>query len=439
MATSSPVTDLLSFLKASPTPWHAVSQAEQRLVQAGFRRLNEGEAWQVEPGDCVYLIRGASTLVAVQLGEAPLSETGIRWIGAHTDSPNLRIKPKGAFVRHGSAQLSVEVYGGVLLHTWLDRDLSIAGRVWFNRKNRIASALIDFEKPIARIPSLAIHLDRNVNTEGLKLNPQTHLSPLIAQLNETAFEFEKRLSQALEEKGEKVSPKDILSFELCLYEAVPPSQGGLEGEYIFSGRLDDLAMCHAALWALIHAPRIPTVSQGIVLFDHEECGSQSQKGASFCLLRDFTERLLFALGEKPPALHRACFHSLMISADMAHAVHPNHAERHDPEHQPVLGRGPVIKLNTNQRYATDGEGIALFEAWCREADVRPQHFVMRSDLACGTTIGPIVAAENGIRVIDVGNPMLSMHSIREMAATSDVEAILRVFQVFFSSREKWSP
>jgi aspartyl aminopeptidase len=428
--------DLLAFVDASPTPYHACAEVVRRLEAAGFRRLDERERWTLAPGDRVFVTRGDTSLLAFVLGAEPLGSAGFRLVGAHTDSPNLRVKPRPEFTRFGSHQLGVEPYGGVLLHTWLDRDLSLAGRVLLRDGSTVAPHLVRLDRPIARIPSLAIHLHRGVNTDGLVLNAQSHLPPLVGLEAAGPLDVRALLADDLASRGLKASRDDVLGFDLALYDVVPSTRSGLRRELVHAPRLDNLGSCHAATVALLAdlGPRAAT--RGIVLYDHEEVGSQSAQGADSGFLRDVLGRLVLgavdgARDGAADALHRALARSFCISADMAHAVHPNHADKHEPQHMPLLGRGPVVKSNVGQRYATDGESWARFERLCRAADVTPQHFVTRSDLACGTTIGPITASQLGVRTVDVGNPMLSMHSIRELCAASDVDAMIRVLRALF--------
>jgi aspartyl aminopeptidase len=432
--------DLLAFVDASPTPYHACAEVIRRLEAHGFRRLDERDGWSLAAGDRVYVLRGDTSLLAFVLGAEPPAAAGFRLVGAHTDSPNLRLKPRPALTRHGVHQVGVEPYGGVLLYTWLDRDLSIAGRVLVRDGAAVTAHLVRVDRPIARIPSLAIHLQRGVNTDGLVLNAQTHLPPLVGLESAGPLDLRELLAGALAARGIGARPEDVLGFDLALFDVVPSTRAGLRRELIHAPRLDNLASCHAATLALLAdlSPRAAT--RGIVLYDHEEVGSQSAQGADSGFLRGVLERLTSTLGARAhgpcdhDAIHRALARSFCISADMAHAVHPNYADKHEPQHMPLLGRGPVVKSNVGQRYATDGEGWAHFERLCRLADVTPQYFVTRSDLACGTTIGPITAAQLGVRTVDVGNPMLSMHSIREQCAAADVDAMIRVLRALFEER-----
>jgi len=416
-----PVQDLLEFVNRSPTPFHAVAETVARLEAQGYRRLDEAEAWEVDRGDKVYVVRGGGSVAAFHMGTVPAREAGFHLVGAHTDSPNLRVKPNPELEKAGYRQLGVEPYGGVLLHTWLDRDLSLAGRVSLADGG---ARLVDFRRELLRVPSLAIHLNRTVNTEGLKLNAQTHMAPILA-LNELG---EINLRALLAEELGDVKAEDVIAWDLMAYDVQPATRSGRSREFIHAGRIDNLASCHAGLSALLATGDDADMSRGIVLYDHEEVGSRSAQGAASDFLRSCLQRLS---GDSTEGFHRAVAKSFLISADMSHALHPNYTDLHEPMHQPVLGGGPVVKINVNQSYATDGESWASFERWARDANVNTQRFVVRSDLACGSTIGPITAAELGIRTVDVGNPMLSMHSCREVAAASDVPQMIDVMKRFF--------
>lgn len=440
-----PVADLLAFIDRSPTPYHAVETVAARLEEAGYERLDEGEPWSFEPADRRYVLRGGS-IAAFEVGSRPPCEAGFRIVGAHTDSPNLRVKPVADVRAHGYGQLAVEPYGGVLLHTWLDRDLSLAGRVVLREGTQLRTRLVDLERAVLRVPSLAIHLFREIHQEGLKLNAQQHLVPILGLAEKLSLE--KLLVEAIASKRERKpsKPGEILSHDLMTYDTQPAARAGGAGEFILASRLDNLASCHAALCALVAArtgrgAKSAAATRVMVLYDHEEVGSRSQAGAAGTFLAEVLARLAVgftaAAARKgttnEQAFERAAARSWLVSADMAHAVHPNYADRHEPGHRPVLGRGPVVKRNFGQSYATDAPGAALFTALCRDVGVTPQHFVVRSDLGCGSTIGPISAARVGIRAVDVGNPMLSMHSCREMAAAADVAPMIDVLTAFFAS------
>jgi len=418
--------DLLDFIKAAPTPRHAVAEVVRRLSEAGFSGFDEGDSWELAPGARGYVRRGGSVAAFVVGGE-PAHEAGFCVVGAHTDSPNFRVKPAADAESAGFATLAVEVYGGVLLSTWLDRDLALAGYLVLGDGTE---ALVRLDGPVCRIPNLAIHLNRDVNKEGLVLNPQNHLSPVIGLSGESVPSLLDRACAALEGSFGGVRPADVLSFELSLFDSQPGSLGGGAGEFLFSARLDNLASCHAALSALLASPGESAKTRAFVLYDHEEVGSQSATGAR----SDFLETLLARLsrGGGPDALPRALSRSLLISADMAPGVHPNYPDKHDRQHRPMLGRGPVIKVNANQSYATDARGAAAFTRACQAEQLAPQHFVSRNDMPCGSTIGPISAARLGVTTVDVGNPMLSMHSCREMAASADVLPMIRVLSRLYS-------
>lgn len=410
--------DLCAYLDASPSPYHAVLETSRRLESVGFTRLNEADAWQLQPGDARYVTRADSSIIAFRVGERPAVESGFRIIGAHTDSPNLRLKPQPATGKEGYAQLGVEVYGGVLLYTWLDRDLGIAGRITVEENGVLERRVVRLHAPVARVASLAIHLDREVNDKGLQLNKQNHLAPMIG-LGDGSIE---KLFAAFGVEYGKVR-----GFDLGLYDLTSATLGGQDDAFVFSARLDNLASCHAATSATV-AARTAASTQVIALFDHEEVGSASAQGADGPFLRDVLTRLVPDHG----SLLRAISQSFCVSADMAHAVHPNYADKHEGKHMPRIGKGPVVKTNVQQRYATDGDTGARFRALCRAADVPVQDFVTRTDLACGSTIGPITAAQLGIATVDVGNPMLSMHSIREMCGAADVAMMIAALGRHFS-------
>jgi len=427
------IDDLLAFIDRSPTPYHAVAEAVDRLERTGFTRLEESESWSLEPGARHYVIRAGGSLAAFELGAAPACEAGFRVVGAHTDSPNLRVKPDPDSSAHGYRQLAVEPYGGLLLHTWLDRDLSLAGRVSLRDGAGVTTRLLRFHEPLLRVPNLAIHLYREINSEGLKLNAQTHMAPVLGLSDAPALV--ELLRDGLDAEGlGRPDAEDVVGFDLMAYDTQPSTRSGPRGEFLHAPRLDNLASSHAGITSLLEAGSAGRAEQTrlVVLYDHEEVGSRSAQGAGGTFLRDTLARLA-TLGapDASEALPRAVAHSWLISADMAHAVHPNYADRHEPAHRPKIGAGPVIKTNVNQAYASDAESAGYFAALCRRVGVEYQNFVTRSDLGCGSTIGPISAARVGIRTVDVGSPMLSMHSCREMAGADDVEPMISVMKAFF--------
>lgn len=418
---------LLAYIDASPSPFHAVAQSVAQLKAAGFQELREADSWDLAPSGRYYVVRGGGSLMAFQLGSQPPAEAGFHVVGAHTDSPNLRLKPRLAKSAHGQVLLDVEPYGGLLVATFADRDLALAGRVLVRTDAGVEPRLVRSAQPVARVPNLAIHLNRTVNDEGLKLNKHQHLSAVFA------------LDEGEQSAGERVlayvaglagcAPEDVLGHDLCLFDAQAGTIGGADQSYINVARLDNLASCYMGLTALLEAVESPaTYTRVLGLFDHEEVGSRSSRGADGSFLPDVLGRLA---GTGADALPRAMARSYQVSADMAHALHPNYADRHDGTHQPRINAGPVIKTNVNTRYATDGETEALFRRVCQLAEVPVQSFVNRPDLACGSTIGSITAAALGLRTVDVGNPMWAMHSAREMAGTSDGLWMHRALSQFY--------
>lgn len=427
--------DLLAFLGASPTPFHAVTSATERLAAAGFQSIAETDPWtDLRPGRYTFAHGGSSVFAFVVPEGKRIS--GFRIVGAHTDSPNLRLKPNAEYKKEGYAQLGVEVYGGVLLNSWLDRDLSLAGRVYVREGDRIETRLVRFTKPMVRVAQLAIHLDREVN-EGLKLNRQEHLAPIFGLADADARDLTALLAEEL-----KTTREAILGSELMLYDTVAPTLGGRNSEMIFSARLDNLAMCHAGVRALIDAAaeaQAGDVVPVVALFDHEEVGSETAYGAQSGFLPRALERIIVGRGGSREDYHRALAGSLCVSADMAHAVHPNYESRHEARHKPVLNGGPVIKINAQQRYATSGATAVLFRELCAKAEVPVQHYAHRTDLPCGSTIGPIASTRLGIRTVDVGNPMLSMHSIRELGGAKDPAMMTKVLGAFYACPDPGGP
>ena len=422
---------LLPFLQRSTTPFHAVANMVRLLEQAGFQRLDEADAWHAEPGRGHYVTRNDSSLIAFRTGGDSLPEAGLRMVGAHTDSPCLKVKPQPELIKNGYFQLGVEVYGGALLNPWFDRDLSLAGRISFrNHAGQIRSTLMDFVHPIAVIPSLAIHLDREVN-QNRSINAQLHLPPLLWPVtgDDTRPDFRSLLLEALHRLQPEQQIDRILDFELYLYDTQPPALLGLERDFIASARLDNLLSCYTGLQALLQCDGTQTCV--LVCTDHEEVGSASHCGADGAFLKSVLERLCAT----PEALTRALHRSLLISADNAHALHPNYADKHDENHGPRMNGGPVIKINANQRYASNSETSAVFRHLAQQLDVPLQSFVVRSDEACGSTIGPIIASGLGVKTLDVGVPQLAMHSIRELAGARDAFYLFQILQAFYSQAD----
>ncbi|MEL7965747.1 M18 family aminopeptidase [Vreelandella neptunia] len=428
------LTRLCDFLRQSPTPWHAAGNMAARLEQAGFQRLEEKASWQLTPGRRYYVTRNDSAIIAFQLPESEL--TALRMIGAHTDSPGLHLKPNATQSSAGWLQLGVQVYGGVLLAPWFDRDLGLAGRVYVRHADgRLESVLLNVDRAIAIVPSLAIHLDRDVNS-GRPINPQTQMAPVLMQSEATTLG--ELVAQWLEEQH-GLRAVEVVDFELGFYDVQPPSLIGVKQELVASARLDNLLSCFIGLEALLACDG----SQGALLVanDHEEVGSASACGAQGPFLADVLRRINAQLGGRgsekgsEESLIQLIQSSLMISCDNAHALHPNFRDKHDERHGPAINGGPVIKVNASQRYATNSVTGALFRDVCRESGVPVQSFVTRADMGCGSTIGPITATELGVPTIDVGVPQWAMHSIRETAGTKDVEHLTRAL-VGFLNRAK---
>ncbi|MDX5371948.1 MAG: M18 family aminopeptidase [Pseudomonadaceae bacterium] len=419
---------LIDFLKASPTPFHATRSLTQRLQAAGFRPLDEREPWHTEPGGRYYVTRNDSSIIAFKLGNRSVLEGGLRLVGAHTDSPCLRVKPQPELQRQGFLQLGVEVYGGALLAPWFDRDLSLAGRVTFREGGKVQSLLIDFERPIAVIPNLAIHLNREAN-QGWAINAQNELPPILAQFSgDDSADFRALLADRLaEEHG--ICADAVLDYELSFYDTQGATLIGLNQDFIAGARLDNLLSCYAGLQALIEAEG--DESCVLVCTDHEEIGSCSACGADGPFLEQVLRRVL----PEGDAFVRTIQKSLLVSADNAHGVHPNYADKHDGNHGPKLNAGPVIKVNSNQRYATNSETAGFFRHLCLAEEVPVQSFVVRSDMGCGSTIGPITASQLGVRTVDIGLPTFAMHSIRELAGSQDLAHLVKVLAAFYASAE----
>ncbi len=404
------------------------------LDAAGFQPLDSSNSWNLEKNARYYVTRNDSAVIAFKTGAGNLPDAGFRIAGAHTDSPCLKIKPHADVSSQSYAQLGVEVYGGALLHPWFDRDLSIAGRVNYqNADGGVASVLVDLKDPVGFIPSLAIHLDRTAN-EGRLINKQKELPPILLQLDEDEkFNFEDYLLEHLQKERDCLDAKAVLSHELLLYDTQPPAIVGLRKQFICSARLDNLLSCYIALHSLIESG--DESASILVCNDHEEVGSVSASGAEGPFLKSVLQRMLEsddqAEGSSAASFDRAIQNSVLLSVDNAHGVHPNFSDVHDKAHSPKLNAGPVIKINANQRYASNSESVALLKSICNRLDIRHQSFVMRSDMACGSTIGPITSALLGISTADIGIASFAMHSIRESAGTADVESMAALIQAFF--------
>ncbi len=407
---------LIEFIDKSPTPFHAVENMRQLLLTNKFVELREDESWSLEASGQYFTTRNGSSIVAFRVGDE-LSR-GFRMIGAHTDSPCLRLKPNPTNEANGYVTFGVEVYGGALLNPWFDRDLSIGGRVVLKKANGdLVSSLVNLEEPVAFIPSLAIHLDRDANNKR-SINAQTMLPPLVGMAGNSVFDFSGLVLQHLLDGG-KCGPKDLLSdFELSLFDINGGKEVGANREFLASARLDNLLSCWLGLQALLTS-RSKSVNQLIVCNDHEEVGSGSFVGAK----SNFLSGVLRRLSQDEVGFQKMIAKSLLVSTDNAHALHPNFPEKHDSSHGPLINQGPVLKINSNQAYATNSESAALLRSAATRAGLKLQNFVVRSDMACGSTIGPLTASQLGIRTVDVGVPTFGMHSVRELAGCKDIESM----------------
>lgn len=414
---------LLDFLQASPTPFHATSSMVDILLSAGYTELFESQAWQLEEQAGYFIRRNDSSLIALWIAD---KSQALRLVGAHTDSPCLKVKPNANLAGKGYFQLGVEVYGGALLAPWFDRDLSLAGRVHARIDGKIESVMVDFERAIATVPSLAIHLDREAN-KGRTINPQTQLPPVLSIAGAKDKDLNSILmaevTKQLVDSGKVV--ESILDYELFFYDTQPPAIIGLESEFIASARLDNLLSCFVGLQSLLESNQ--EQNKLLICTDHEEVGSASACGAQGPFLQQVMERIWPNNEDR----NRIIAGSMMISADNAHGIHPNFSDRHDQNHGPILNQGPVIKVNANQRYATNSLTSAVFKQLCDDVAVKYQVFVTRTDMGCGSTIGPITASEVGIETIDIGVPTFGMHSIRELAGSEDAFELTKVLKHFF--------
>ncbi|MDD7804509.1 MAG: M18 family aminopeptidase [Endozoicomonas sp. (ex Botrylloides leachii)] len=418
---------LLDFLHASPTPYHAVKNMSDILDANGFQKLLEGESWSLKSKGRYYVTRNDASIVAFCIGD---HNKGMRMVGAHTDSPCLKVKPQPEITKHNYLQLGVEVYGGALLTPWFDRDLSLAGRVqYLSTDNILTSQLINFEKAIAVIPNLAIHLNREANKKH-SVNPQTDIPPILFPMAKNEkVNFKDTLKQQLISQGNK-DCQDVMAFDLSFYDVNRPAIIGLRDDFIASARLDNLLSTYVGLYALINH-KDGDATALLVSNDHEEVGSQSATGAQGPFLKNVLERIV-GTGER---LTQVMSRSMLISTDNAHGIHPNYNSRHDSNHGPIINKGVVLKSNANQRYASNDETISLFTLLSQKVNAPVQHFVTRTDLGCGSTIGPLTASMLGLKTLDVGLPTFAMHSIRELAGTKDAYELVTILNEFFQLRE----
>jgi aspartyl aminopeptidase len=419
--------DLIAFLSASPSPYHAVAETARRLNATGFSRVDPTEPWPDGAGG--WFVAQGGALVAWRVPEGGGPADPFRIVGAHTDSPNLRVKPRPDTGCHEWNQLAVEVYGGALWNSWLDRDLGLSGRVAV--RGAAEPLLLRVERPVARVPQLAIHLDRGVNEHGLKLNPQQDLTPVWGTGAPEEGEFRAFVADELSNSGASVVADDVVSYDLMFHDLTRPARLGRNEELLASARLDDQLSCWAAVDALLGTEATASVPV-VCLYDHEEVGSTSATGANGMMLADVLERIVLARGGDRGDLIRARSGSICASADGAHATHPNRPERHEPGHQIAIDGGPVIKVNANQRYATEAATAAAMVDACDRAGVPHQWFVSRNDQPCGSTIGPLTAARLGLATVDVGVAQLSMHSARELCGVDDPLRFASALAAFFT-------
>lgn len=423
--------ELLDFINKSKSAFQSTYEIKSILDNKGYAEIKEEDKWDLKKGGKYYVIKNNSALIAFEIGSGEIEEEGFRLIGAHTDSPGFRIKPNPEIQVEGHyIKLNTEVYGGPILSTWFDRPLSIAGRVTLKSENvfKPEVRLLDINKPILIIPNLAIHMNRNIN-DGYEFNKQKDTLPLLTIVEER-LESNGYLIKLIAETL-KVNTSDILDFDLFLYEYADGMLIGQENELISCGRLDDLWMVFAGLKALINSNEIKS-TKVLVALDNEEIGSLTSQGANSSILENILERITIGLKKERQDFKRALSNSIMISADLAHGLHPNYEEKSDPTNRPMLGKGPVLKIAAGGSYSTDSYASAIFKSICKKAEVPCQVFVNRSDLRGGTTIGPITASKLNIPVIDMGAPVLSMHSIRELATVKDNEYTIKAFTEFFN-------
>ncbi|KAI9193205.1 peptidase M18 [Polychytrium aggregatum] len=449
---SSAASQFIKFVNASPSPFHAVAESKKLLLEQGFVELKERDSWanKIQRNGKYFFTRNQSALIAFVVGGKYAPGNGFSILGAHTDSPCLKLKPKSKKESVGYLQVGVQTYGGGLWNTWFDRDLSIAGRVLVHtQEDKWEHQLVKIDEPILRIPTLAIHLDRGID-EGFKFNKEVQLTPILASASK-ALNGEKKDDSAVHHpvllqriaKELNIQADQIGDFEICLYDTVPATIGGIEQEYIFSARLDNLMMSFCSIKALTNSLREPTSVANdpnirlVALFDNEEVGSNTAHGADSNLLTVVLKRIadVDIVGLSAPvsktAFEESLLKSLLVSADMAHAVHPNYAEKHESNHRPQMNQGVGVKINANQRYATTAVTTLIIRELAKKRNTPIQEFVVRNDSPCGSTIGPMLSAKLGLRTVDIGNPQLSMHSIRETCGVHDVQYAIDLFESFF--------
>lgn len=420
---------LIDFIYESPSSFHAVKNVKTILLDNGFTELKLREKWNIKKGKKYFVTKNDSAIISFIVGKGEVGKNGFRIVGAHTDAPTFRIKPSPEMISDGYIKLNTEVYGGPILNTWMDRPLSIAGRVSLKSDDMLypQNELINIRKPILIIPNVAIHMNRKIN-EGIELNKQKDMLPIMGLANNDFVKEDYIKTILAKELNAKI--EDIVDFDLYLYEYEKGSVIGANDEFISCGSLDDLAMVNAGIEAIINA-KAGDSTKMMVCFDNEEVGSRTKQGAGSPMLKNIIERIVFLLGGDKEDIYRALYSSYIISADMAHAVHPNNSDKHDPMLKPQINKGPVIKINANQSYTTDSDSDTVYEMICEKAGVPVQKFVNRSDARGGSTIGPISSSHLDIRSIDIGNPMLAMHSVRELGGVLDHYYVIKSFEEFF--------
>lgn len=421
---------LCDFVDAGVSTYHVVGKAKSLLEQHGFGALHRGESWNLNAGGRYYCTVNDSAIFAFVIGDENPADVGFKIIAAHTDSPCLKIKPQAELHGEGCVRLNTEVYGGPILSTWFDRPLTLAGRVFLKSADAFSPIckLLHIERPLLMLPNLAIHLDRSVNDMGHPIKRQKELMPILSTIQKDLEQGDYLMKLIADELG--LASSDIIDFDLTILESGKAEVWGLCNEFLSAGRLDDLAMSHAGLEAICSA-RPGGASYVLALFDNEEVGSGTKQGAGSPVLANMLKRIVLSAGGDEEKYLRALEHSFMISADMAHAVHPNYPEKHDPVSKPKMNQGPVIKINANQKYITDGQSAAVFKVLCAEAGVPCQEFVNHSEVVGGSTLGNVLLAQMDIKGVDVGNPMWGMHSIRETVGVKDHLYMCEVFKQFW--------
>lgn len=426
------VNKLISFLNDSPVNFLAVQSVIKELEANGFRRIDASQPMEeLKPGDQIYVTKNDSSIFAFRIGKKKIEDAGFHIICAHSDSPTFRIKPNAEMYSEGMVRLNTETYGGAILSTWFDRPLSIAGRVILRSENPMQpnTALLHIKRPLLQISNLAIHFNRQVN-DGVKLSKQKDMLPIMGIVKDK-LEADNALVKLIA-KELNVEPSEILDFDLYLYDTTPACTFGLNEEFISAGRLDDLSMVHAGLEALLSATKDNDTTQILAIFDNEETGSQTKQGAGSPFLSTIIQRIVEKQGGNADSYYRSIEKAFMISADNAHAWHPNYSEKYDNTNHPKLGHGPVIKFNAAQKYASDAMSAAVFAQICEKAGVPYQKFVNHSDVAGGSTLGNILASSLPMRGVDMGNPVLAMHSVRETASTTDHTNCIKAFTQFYN-------